>query len=390
MSPAERFTFGNTVVDLRAGDCMVVLKGLPDNSVDSCVTDPPYHLTSIVKRFGAANAAPAKHGAKENATGAFVRSSKGFMGKTWEGGDIAQNPELWAEVFRVLKPGAHVAAFSSTRTYHRMAVAIEDAGFEIRDQLAWCYGTGFPKSHAVEVEGFTGFGTALKPAWEPICLGRKPLSEKTVAGNVLAHVTGAINVDGCRVETSADDSVFAKSPHTVNKGSNKIYGGFSKEGSEVYDPTKGRFPAHLIHDGSDEVLTNFPSTKPAKAGKPRQGKNGEGWGMTSTGAEYDDAGASAARFFYCAKASKEDRVDSKHPTVKPVALMRWLARLITPPGGVVLDPFAGTGTTGHACVLEQFSATLIEREAEYLLDIQQRIGGLQTDYILGDLVPGVS
>ena len=147
-------------VQILIGDCVQRMRELPDNSIDSVVCDPPYHLTSIVKRFGADNAAPAKVGK----TGAYARASKGFMGQTWDGGDVAFQPETWAEVLRVLKPGGHLVAFSGTRTYHRMAVAIEDAGFEIRDQLAWVYGSGFPKSHNQP----GGWGTALKPSWEPM------------------------------------------------------------------------------------------------------------------------------------------------------------------------------------------------------------------------------
>src|SRR6185312_6899295 len=232
-------------------DCRDAIKSIANNSLDSCVTDPPYALVSIVKRFGSPDAAPAK------GNDAYMRASAGFMGKTWDTGETAMDPEFWSEVLRVLKPGAHLAAFGATRGYHRMACAIEDAGFEIRDTLMWVYGTGFPKSHDVskgidkaagverEVVGvnpnavgrldnrgkaagfegsygeqavprvsiitapatdaarqWEGWGTALKPAWEPICLARKPLSEKTVAANVLRWGTGAINVDGCRVATA--------------------------------------------------------------------------------------------------------------------------------------------------------------------------------------------
>ena len=248
----------NPVVRVLAGDCFEILKTLAANSIDAVVTDPPYHLTSIVDRFGGKNAAPAQYGTD----GAFARVSRGFMGKQWDGGDIAQNPALWSEVLRVLKPGGHCVAFSGTRTYHRMACAIEDAGFEIRDQLAWVFGQGFPKSMDVskgidkaagaerEVVGvgarhgggrdikggklhaasdgeqddfghgvitapatdaarqWEGWGTALKPAWEPICLARKPLSEKTVAANVLRWGTGAINVGACRVGDEVREAAF--------------------------------------------------------------------------------------------------------------------------------------------------------------------------------------
>lgn len=227
-------------VTLYGGDCRGVIRSLADESIDSVVTDPPYALVSIGKRFGKTGSAPAQFGTD----GVYERAAKGFMGKTWDNGETAFAAEFWVEVLRVLKPGGHVVAFSGTRTYHRMACAIEDAGFEIRDQLAWMYGSGFPKSHDVSkgidkaagmsnergyipatgglaggsgntVGKFTGqqlsnnpvtpeaikwqgWGTALKPAWEPICLGRKPLVG-TVAANVIEYGTGAINIDGCRV-----------------------------------------------------------------------------------------------------------------------------------------------------------------------------------------------
>ena len=397
--------------EIHNGDCLQVLRTLPDSSVDSCVTDPPYGLA--------------------------------FMGKRWDY-DVPSS-EVWQEVLRVLKPGGHLLAFAGTRTQHRMAVRIEDAGFEIRDMIAWVYGSGFPKSldvskaidkqrddseeiHAVvrwleqrrqdagvsrsaverhfgtqnigqalftitpgstsrvatwdqwqelktllkfddsmdaevwrlngnkgqpgkawfkrevikedkrfrngtsweaksgmlangeqdfsitapateAARQWSGWGTALKPALEPITMARAPVSG-TVAANVLEHGTGAINVDGCRV---GDES--------------------------------GRFPANLIHDGSDEVTGLFP----------------------------EDDGESASRFFYCAKADASERRNSKHPTVKPVALMRYLVRLVCPAGGLVLDPFAGSGTTIEAARLEHCRAIGIEREAEYCADILERL-----------------
>jgi DNA modification methylase len=428
-------SFHNGKVVLHAGDCMEVLRELPDNSIDAVCTDPPYHLTSIVKRFGSPNAQPAKGNA------AFTRASRGFMGKQWDGGDIAFTLELWAEVLRVLKPGGHMVAFSGTRTYHRMACAIEDAGFEIRDQLAWTYGSGFPKSHDVskgidraagaerterlapkpghenfvgrdnmrslresgvhsgdggfsrpwmhdpqKVENahwqfepatdaarqWRGWGTALKPAWEPICLARKPLSEGTVAANVLRWGTGAINVDGCRIAT--DETITA----TRNYLAGAIEpGGMEKPGDRVftrYEQNKnGRFPANLIHDGSPEVLAGFPESKAGIETTPR-GNGGIWSGVSNTpcGPQYGDVG-SAARFFYTAKADADDRLGSKHPTVKPVDLMQWLVRLICPKGGTVLDPFAGTGTTGAAAFIEGCRAVLIEREDEYLADIERRM-----------------
>lgn len=391
---------------LHVGDCLDVLKTLPEASVHACVTDPPYHLTSIVKRFGAAGASPAQFGTD----GAYARASRGFMGKQWDGGDIAFRPELWAEVLRVLKPGAHLLAFGGTRTFHRMAVAIEDAGFELRDTLMWLYGTGFPKSHDVSKgvdaklgaergrvvprsviahqrnadnlrpymsdpnhttasgepasdagRQWQGWGTALKPAWEPIILARKPLVS-TVAANVLEFGTGALNIDGCRVGDDGGTKGCTTGPSNGILGDGLI-GAFGKP-----VPGLGRWPANVLHDGSDEVLTSFPTDT-------RKTQNVYGaMARGSDGAEPRNDTGSAARFFYSAKASKADRAGSKHPTVKPVSLMRYLVRLVTPPGGVVLDPFAGSGTTGRAARDEGFDSTLIERELEYAADIDRRLG----------------
>lgn len=368
------------------GDNRDVLRGMADASVDSVVTDPPYALVSIGKRYGKPDSAPTKHEV-------YARASAGFMGKDWDTGETAFAAEFWSEVLRVLKPGGHVLAFSGTRTYHRMVVAIEDAGFEIRDQVGWAYGSGFPKSHDVskgidraagaerEVVGsriaddirggnfvnqesrthvinitapatddarrWQGWGTALKPAWEPICVARKPLVG-TVAENVLAHGTGALNIDGCRVRfVDADDKAAAAAAaqrltHDQNANRN-AYGRF-ENGEASLAPylekmDAGRWPANLIHDGSDDVA--------ALAGN-------------------------AARFFYCAKASRRDRGEGNtHPTVKPTDLMRYLCRLVTPPGGVVLDPFMGSGSTGKGAVLEGFRFVGIDREPPYF-DIAAR------------------
>ena len=406
-------------VVLHIGDCFDVLDTFPENSMDSVATDPPYHLTSIVERFGKQGSAPAQYGTD----GAFARASRGFMGKEWDGGDIAFNPELWMKVYRVLKPGGHMVAFGGTRTYHRMAVAIEDAGFEIRDMINWVYGSGFPKSHDIskaidkmngmereivgsktitgrrgdsfgygpgehqtrfnsgnisitspaseEAKAWEGWGTALKPAQEPICLARKPLSEPTIAANVLKWGTGAISIDGCRIPIEERDNIFAKNPHTFNKGENWIFGEYQGV-LEAYMP-KARWPANFCHDGSDEVLALFPDAKSTGLYPSSAKSKGRVFGgCRSQGQIYDDSG-SAARFFYTAKAGPLDRTGSKHPTVKPVSLMRWLARLVTPPNGTVLDMFAGTGTTGQAAMLEGFKSVLIEREKEYIEDIERRM-----------------
>ncbi len=410
---------------LHEGDCLDVMRGLAADSIESCVTDPPYHLQSIVKRFGAENAAPAKGGV-------YARSSAGFMGKTWDGGDIAFRVELWAEVLRVLKPGAHLVAFSGSRTYHRMACAIEDAGFEIRDQIMWLYGSGFPKSHDVgkgfdkaagaerEVVGvradfaarankqrvgvswadnsvadgsfsspqnigqitapatdaarqWDGWGTALKPAHEPIVLARKPLVG-TVAGNIAAHGTGAINVEACRV-VGGD----APAGRTRNGGGSTWDGsGFKDAGASM---PAGRWPANVCHDGSDEVMEAFAAFGERTAGRFPKNTGGIG---TSTGiygkatgrdqCERELDAGTAARFFYEAKASKAERgAGNTHPTVKPLALMRWLCRLITPPGGTVLDPFLGSGSTAIAADQEGFHCIGIEREAEYMAIARARL-----------------
>ena len=396
------------------GNCLDVLPTLESNSVDSIVTDPPYGIS--------------------------------FMGKKWDY-DVP-SVDVWRECLRVLKPGGHLLSFAGTRTQHRMAVNIEDAGFEIRDMIAWVYGQGFPKSHNVgnavdkslgcenrghaissgsqihpttgkprangellpKYEGRTdegkkwaGFGTALKPAMEPITVARKPLVG-TVAANVLAHGTGGLNIDGCRVGTDAITT-------TNGKGFDGSFGGGTNDnGGTVH---QGRWPANLIHDGSEEVLAVFPDTKQTR---PHDGDGGkldtrnQGWGFKRMPCSLSDNGGSAARFFYCAKASKQDRDEgcgelplsdcgmmeddnypiktgsgnlretkrrNNHPTVKPTSLMRYLCRLVTPPGGLILDPFMGSGSTGKAASLEGFRFIGIELEGDYIEIAGRRIGAVQ-------------
>ena len=330
-------------------DCRDVMSlYLEDNSVDAIVTDPPYGLS--------------------------------FMGKDWDHG--VPGIEFWKEMLRVLKPGGYLLSFGGSRTYHRMASAVEDAGFEIRDQIMWVYGSGFPKSlnvskaidnaagheRATEYEPnykngtfgkgmgggkhgaqsdppvteaarqWQGWGTALKPAHEPLVLARKPLIG-TVAANVLAHGTGGLNIDGCRVGTNGGTRLEV----AVKKGDGIYKGGINTGnfGDEI--PGLGRWPANLIHDGSDEVVKTFPVE-------------------------------SAARFFYVAKASKKDRDDGNdHPTVKPTDLMAYLCRLVTPAGGVVLDPFMGSGSTGKAAIKEGFRFIGAEREAAYYAIAEARL-----------------
>lgn len=401
-------------------NCLHTMERMESNSVDSVVTDPPYGLS--------------------------------FMGKKWDY-DVP-SVEIWKEVFRVLKPGGHLLSFAGTRTQHRMCVNIEDAGFEIRDMIAWVYGSGFPKSMNVskaidkaaganrtvigqneeilkkqsvdikrgnrkildsfdagapgrnngfktvsaditapatpEAQQWDGWGTALKPALEPITVARKPLSEKTIAANVLKWGTGAINIDVCRVgldgekpPTGSAKRVYANNQYTEDK----VYG------DNKTTPDKGRFPANFIHDGSQLVLDLFPESKGMSGGGAKDKSKKKEWIVQPFNRQIvkdewirGDSG-SAARFFYCAKASKKDRDENlecliknkagmmgtggqhmtrrdkgyevspranNHPTVKPTALMRYLCRLVTPPNGIIYDPFMGSGSTGKAAILEGF------------------------------------
>ena len=351
-------------------DCLKAMQKLIDDGVqvDSIVTDPPYHLQSIVDRFGKEDSAPAQHGTD----GAFARASKGFMGQEWDGGDIAFRQETWELALKLLKPGGHLLAFSASRNYHRMAVAIEDAGFEIRDQLMWLYGSGFPKSHNLG----DGWGTALKPAHEPIVMARKFI-EGTNKNNREKYGTGGINIDGCRVDLSEGDDprLGGKGTWKTDKMANNVYGDY--EGKEAGSSELGRFPANVMHDGSEEVMSGFPNAKGAVSnGNAPVGETSEGvikplrrGKLTS----YADDG-SAARFFYCPKVSKSERGDNNtHPTVKPQELMKYLCRLVTPKGGTVLDPFMGSGSTGMACKNEGFEFIGIEREKEYFEIAEKRI-----------------
>jgi len=414
------------------GDCLEKLKDLSDNSVDAVVTDPPYGLS--------------------------------FMGKKWDY-DVPSE-DIWRECLRVLKPGGYLLAFAGTRTQHRMAVRIEDAGFEIRDMIAWVYGSGFPKSLNIgksidELQGnerenlgvsnngsgassikmenhekgdtgigymdgsgksfnitkgdseWEGWGTALKPALEPITVARKPLSEKTVALNVLKWATGGIDIDGSRVEVNPEIDDMLRSvdrnkreSETWEKGS-----GFKNENNSLTGvPSNGRFPANFIHDGSEEVVSMFPNTKSGATKKQIESYEGNSVtgflrGESNPSNQHGDSG-SAARFFYCAKASKsernagcEDMIETRHadrnvddgvggdnprnrsntskknfhPTVKPIALMEYLVKLVSKEGSVILDPFGGSGSTAVACKNTNRNYILIEREADYLPIINARI-----------------
>lgn len=413
---AQSFLDGR--VTLFAGDSREVLRGVADASIDSVVTDPPYALVSVKQRF---QNSP-RSDSTENQENPYGRTGRGFMGQRWDTGEVAFSVEFWAQVLRVLKPGGHVVGFGGTRSHHRMWTAIEDAGFEIRDSLlylfdldpivaaffasldpgqqqsflyimdqfgpggmlAWVYGSGFPKSHN-QKDSWAGWGTALKPAWEPIVLARKPLGG-TVAANVLAHGTGALNIDGCRVHAEdAQGGVYEIKRFKPGATLDKTGGTWKPEGDgPLYqgEMKPGRWPANIVHDGSDEVVAAFPSAAGGSgkaSGASLRGANcsvarGQFNGLPDgvDPAFYGDTG-SAARFFYSAKADAQDRIGSKHPTVKPVDLMQWLCRLVTPPGGTVLDPFAGSGSTGEAAWREGFSALLIEREETYRADIARRL-----------------
>jgi hypothetical protein len=385
-----------TAHTLHHGDCLAVMQTIADCSVDAIVTDPPYGLA--------------------------------FMGKRWDY-DVP-SVEIWAECLRILKPGGHLLAFAGTRTQHRMAVRIEDAGFEIRDMIAWVYGSGFPKSLDVskaidkaagaereilgtipdrwagkgsvlqrstqaeaesvnitapatpEAQQWDGWGSALKPATEIVTMARKPFPG-TVAANVLEHGTGAINVDGCKVGT--EDKTSRTFDASIYQGPSG-YKTVRKEATTTGGSPLGRWPANLIHDGSDDVVGLFPEADGMKRGTLRRGAttglamgaNGIYGEMAPMNAEagYSDSG-SAARFFYTAKATRAERQGVTHPTVKPLDLMAYLCRLVTPPGGTVLDPFMGSGTTIKAALSEGFNAIGIERDPAYFAMAQHRMDGAQ-------------
>lgn len=334
----------DTIEILLQGDSLEVLKDLPNDSIDSVVTDPPYGLS--------------------------------FMGKKWDYDVPSQ--ALWAEVLRVLKPGGHLLSFGGTRTYHRMVVAIEDAGFEIRDQIQWLYGSGFPKSHNLE-GAFEGWGTALKPANEPIVLARKPLAPKlTVAANVAMHGTGALNIDSSRIGTN--DIITNHSLGAISAISKGKYGDSSEQDThQTPGQALGRWPANIILDEAAALALDEQSGT-LKSGAWTNVVN-KATEIKSKGAETErvredrkaDSGG-ASRFFYVAKASKRQRGEgNNHPTVKPIALMEYLIRMVTPPNGTVLDPFMGSGTTGVAAKGLGFNFIGIEREQAYYEIAEQRV-----------------
>lgn len=364
-------------VTLLPGDCVEGLASLPSASVDSVVTDPPYGLEFMGKEWdGADGFRRSLNAADAGRDSVFGRTSKkapeyrttGTGSKGTPGGNLFQEwCEMWArECLRVLKPGGYMLAFGGTRTQHRMVCAIEDAGFEIRDQIGWIYAQGFPKNDS-----------SLKPAWEPVCVARKPLMG-TVVANMEAHGTGRLNIDECRIGEGSrahgrDGEASASKRYTTAGGTNFA----ATPGPRGGDPA-GRYPANIIHDGSEEVVAAFPDAPgQQQAVGPEHGakKTVNCYGDFGPREQFNPRGdsGSAARFYYAAKADADDRLGSKHPTVKPVDLMQYLVRLVTPRDGVVLDPFGGTGTTGEAAWREGRRAILIEREEEYQADIARRM-----------------
>jgi len=377
-------------ITIHQGNCLEVLKSIDCCCIDSVITDPPYGLK--------------------------------FMGKEWDHG--VPGVSFWEEILRVSKPGAHLLAFGGTRTFHRLMVAIEDAGWEIRDTIMWVYGSGFPKSHDIskgidkmlgkhkkvvvptktgntrhdrgnpyatqghagfrdistpvtpQAKQWNGWGTALKPAWESIILARKPV-DGSIVNNVLRHGVGGINIDGCRVLTG--DETGREKPEYVANDKNNVYG--KGMGGGDWENTKGRWPANLIHDGSDEVVGLFPVTTPSNVAEVSNKNLIWGSGNKQLAIRgHNDSGGQASRFFYCAKADKKDRgKGNTHPTVKPNSLLRYLVCLITPPDGIVLDPFAGSGSTGLAARDEEHESILIELdEKSCQIGINRIREGLET------------
>jgi len=314
-------------------NCLHVLGRMPDNSVSAIVTDPPYGLS--------------------------------FMGRGWD--KVLPDPAIWRECLRVLKPGGHMVAFGAPRVYHRLAVDIEDQGFEIRDCLMWLYGSGFPKSLNVgkALPAWEGFGTALKPAWEPILLARKPLGT-TVAKCVLAHGTGALNIDATRIGTSKDV------PASVSRSTDRTsYGAAKETGAESgHDPNVGRWPANLILDeGPEDWRRYFYCAKASRSEREAGLDAFEVAHVDPTRAEGSD-GRKSPR----AGAGRGSKRKNAHPTVKPLALMRWLVRLVGGDGsGLIMDPFTGSGTTGAACAAEGRAFLGCELDARHAAVARARI-----------------
>ena len=341
---------------ITVGDCLETLRSMPDESVDAVVTDPPYGLgrepdpREVLRAWLDGDE--------------FKPGGTGFMGKAWDA--FVPSPLVWSECHRVLKPGGHLLAFAGSRTYDWIALGVRLAGFEIRDQIMWLYGSGFPKSHNLKGD-HEGWGTALKPAHEPIVMARKPLVG-TVAHNVMTHGTGAINVDGCRVPGEPVPTFRAPTDRYLDRDWRGEAGRVARTGETS---AVGRWPANIMHDGSPEVLAGFPGDESrfyyhAKASRAERER-----GLTHREPEtVGDGRAVAADNAYQRGATQRRNI---HPTVKPVSVMRWLVRLVTPPGGTVLDPYAGSGTTGIAATLEGFDFLGCELSPEYAQIARDRI-----------------
>jgi site-specific DNA-methyltransferase (adenine-specific) len=416
------------------GDCLEEMKKLEDNSVDSIVTDPPYGLGKEPDIREVMSNWIEKDFHKEY--------GGGFMGKEWD--SFVPSPIYWKECLRVLKPGGHILCFAGTRTQDLMSISLRFAGFEIRDTIMFVHAQGFPKSLNIGLEiekklsdnpiqkieriredgrttgnrntscsfnhspinlaypeikldlakQYEGFGTGLKPAYEPIIIARKKISESTIVENVLKYGCGGINIDGCRINFESDeDKESAKPQGRCTSKVGALAGGIENERErtsfegKASDNTKGRWPSNFMHDGSEEVMQLFPHTKSGAIKKHHifhesenncmSGKNYE----RTPKKEYSGDDGSAARFFYCSKASQKDRNEgcekfekgNNHVTVKPTSLMRYLVRLVTPPKGIVFDPFMGSGSTGKAAVYEGFDFIGIEKEKEYFEIAKARI-----------------
>lgn len=387
---------GTSAVTLLNDDCLMALRGMPDNSVDSVVTDPPYGLAAMPSSKITETMIAWCSGDRS-----FIPEGAGFMGRTWDA--FVPPPAVWDEVFRVLKPGGYLLAFAGSRTQDLMGLSIRLSGFEIRDSIYWMYGSGFPKSMNVgkmldkvspstpDAGRWQGWGTALKPAAEPIIVARKPLAEKTVAANVLTHGTGAMNIDASRIGTSGATKRSGQAAYPVNDdGTEDRSKSWARTGHAIEEINAGRFPANVILDEFSAGLLDEQSgilksgggdkgsTAPRRVYQQKDYKEDirvpdqGGASRFFLNIESDDV----APFYYGAKAGKKERpvVDGlAHPTVKPLALMRYLIKLVTPPGGVVLEPFAGSGTTVEAAMLEEFDVIAVERDESYIPLIQSRI-----------------
>lgn len=394
-----RVHYEDQSVVLHHGDCLEVMRTLPAASMDAVVTDPPYGIRFMGKAWDGADIDTIVGRGRENSPmpPAVGGPRGGYRSAAAEAGRYSQTCESnrafqqwcesWAtECLRVLKPGGHMLVSGSPRTWHRLAAGIEDAGFEIRDSIAWLFGSGFPKSRNLSGE-WEGWGTALKPGFEPIVVARKPMPT-AVAPNAAAYGTGAINIDACRVgdETRTNPAGSRSSLQRVSRveqGYREVLTASVGQESTV----TGRWPTNVVMDENQasalDRQTGILSSGVMKGGTIRARRDpviyGEMTGTATTADTYGDSGG-ASRFFptfrYEAKAPATERPSVngiQHPTVKPLDLMRWLVRLVTPPGGTVLEPFAGSGTTAEACVIEGFKCVAIERDATYLPLIRARL-----------------